>query len=132
MWVERFVVGDALLKNLPAEITIKDQHPYELILFYLALLAKDTNPVYAQAHAEELGQFFEVIEFGGTLGLVHSYIRVMLKHHGFNVVADKDFFDELDIVEQYLPKARIIIDKLRTGWGDPSMTVEGILPFNYC
>ena len=77
MWVERFVVGDALLKNLPAEITIKDQHPYELILFYLALLAKDTNPVYAQAHAEELGQFFEVIEFGGTLGIVHSYIRVM-------------------------------------------------------
>ncbi|MBQ3807821.1 MAG: hypothetical protein II840_07680 [Kiritimatiellae bacterium] len=77
-------------------------------------------------------QFFETIEFGGTLGLIHAYIRVMLKSHGFNVVADKDFFEGLDIVKQYLPKARTIIEKLRLGWKVPSMSLEVVLPFNYC
>jgi len=132
MRTERSVVLDALLKNLPAEIAIKDQHPYELILFYLALLTKDANPAYAQARAEELEQFFETIEFGGTLGLIHAYIRVMLKSHGFGVVSDRAFLDELGIVEQYLPKADTIINKLRAGWADSSMSVGGILPFNYC
>ena len=132
MRIERSVVIDALLKNLPAGITIKDQHTYELILFYLALLTNGTNPTYAQARAEELEQFFETIEFGGTLGLIHAYIRVMLKSHGFNVVADKDFFEELDIVEQYLPKTRSIINKLRAGWVNTAMSIEGSLPFNYC
>ena len=82
--------------------------------------------------AEELEQFFESVEFSGTLGFVHSYIRVVLKHHGFNVVTDKDFFDELAIVEQYLPKAETIINKLRAEWVDHAQSVVGILPFNYC
>ena len=129
---ERSVVLDALLKNLPVDIAVRKQHPYELILFYLALLTKDANPSYAQACAREVEQFFEAIEFGGTLGLVHTYLRVQLKRHGFDAVADKDFFDELDIVEHYLPKAITIINKLRAGWADTTLPVESILPFNYC
>ena len=128
----RSVVLDALLKNLPPDIAFRKQHPYELILFYLALLTKDANPSFAKSCAREVEQFFEAIECGGTLGLIHSYMRVMLKSHGFDVVADKDFFDELDIVVHYLPKARAMIDTLRAGWLDITVPVEGILPFNYC
>ena len=129
---ERSVVLDTLIKNLPADIAVRKQHPCELILFYLALLTKDANPSYAQACAREVEQFFEAIEFGGTLGLVHTYLRVLLKRHGFDAVAEKDFFDELDIVMHYLPKARALIDTLRAGWTDVAISVEGILPFNYC
>ena len=132
MRIERSVVLDALLKNLPADLAFRKQHPYELILFYLALLTKDANPSYAKACAREMEQFFEAIEFGGTLGLVHSYMRAMLKRHGFDVVADKDFYDELDVVMHYLPKARAMIDTLRAGWTDAAIPVEDLLPFNYC
>ena len=128
----RSVVQDALIKNLPADIAFRQQHPYELILFYLALLTKEANPSYAKACVREMEQFFEAIEFGGTLGLIHAYMRVMLKRHGLNVATDKEFFGELDIVEQYLTKAGTIITKLRTGWNDGTIPVEGILPFNYC
>ena len=129
---ERSGVLDTLLKNLPADLAFRKQHPYELILFYLALLTKDANPSFAKSCAREVEQFFEAIECGGTLGLIHSYMRVMLKSHGFDVVADKDFFDELDIVMHYLPKARALIDALRAGWLDSAIPIEGILPFNYC
>ena len=64
--------------------------------------------------------------------IVHSYLRVMLKRQGFDVVAVKDFFNELDIVGHYLPKARTMIDTLRAGWTDTTIPLEGILPFNYC
>lgn len=132
MRTERSGVLDALLMNLPADIAFGKQHPYELILFYLALLAKDSNPQYAKACAREMEQFFGAIEFGGTLGLVHSYMRVMLKRHGFDVVSDKDFLDELNIVEHYLPKAHAITDVLHEGWTDATIPFEGILPFNCC
>lgn len=128
----RSVVQDALIKNLPTNIAFRKQHPYELILFYLALLTKEANPSYAEACAREAEQFFETIEFGGTLGLIHAYMRVMLKRHGLNVATEKDFFEELDIVEQYLTKAGTIINEFRMRWGNPSMSIDGILPFNYC
>ena len=128
----RSVVQDALIKNLPTDIAFRKQHPYELILFYLALLTKEANPSYAKACVREMEQFFEAIEFGGTLGLIHAYMREMLKRHGLNVATDKDFLEELDIVEQYLPKAGTIINEFRMRWGNPSMSIDGILPFNYC
>ena len=129
---ERSVVQDALIKNLPADIAFRQQHPYELILFYLALLTKEANPSYAKACVREMEQFFEAIEFGGTLGLIHAYMRVMLKRHGLNVATEKEFFGELDIVEQYLPKAGTMIDTLRAGWTNTTIPVESILSFNYC
>ena len=128
----RSVVLDALIKNLPVDIAFRKQHPYELILFHLALLTKEVNPSYAKACVREMEQFFETIEFGGTLGLIHAYMRVMLKRHGLNVATDKEFFGELDIVEQYLPKAGTMIDTLRAGWTNAAVLVEGLLPFNYC
>ena len=128
----RSVIQDALIKNLPLDIVFRKQHPYELILFYLALLTKEANPSYAKACVREMEQFFEAIEFGGTLGLIHAYMRVILKRYGLSVATDKDFFEELDIVEQYLTKAGTIINEFRMRWGNPSMSIDGILPFNYC
>ncbi len=125
-------VLDALIKNLPVDIEFRKQHPYEMILFYLALLVKDTNPSYAEACARKMEQFFDAIEFGGTLGLVHSYMRIMLKRHGVDVVADTEFFGELDIVEYYLSDARTIVERLRAGWADVKISVERVLPFNCC
>ena len=69
---------------------------------------------------------------GRAVTLVHSYVRVMLKRHGFDVIADKDFFDELDIVGHYLPEVRAMIDTLRAGWKNTTLPVESILSFNYC
>ena len=123
---------DALLKNLPVNFSLEQRHPNELISFYLALLTKDIAPSYAQARVKEAEEFFGVIEYGGTLGLVHSYVRVMLKRQGVNIASDRDFFDELDIVEKYLPNARTIINTLRAGWMDSAAFAEGTLPFNFC
>ena len=47
----RSVVLDALIKNLPADIAFRKQHPYELMLLYLALLAKEANPSYVESCA---------------------------------------------------------------------------------
>lgn len=63
-------------------------------------------------------------DHGETEELLHwKYAR-----HGFDVVADRDFFGELDIVMHYMPKARKMIDTLRAGWADTTIPVEGILP----
>ena len=123
---------DAFLKHLPKKISVKDQHPYELVLFYLALLTKETVPSYANAQVIKMEEVFAQMEFGGTLGLIHAFLRVMLKRHGLNTIREKEFLDELNIVAQYLPNASTIITTLQSAWTDSTIPIDDILPFNYC
>lgn len=123
---------DAFLKHLPKKISVKDQHPYELVLFYLALLTKETVPSYANAQVIKMEEVFAQMEFGGTLGLIHAFLRVMLKRHGLNTITEKEFLDELNIVAQYLPNASTIITTLQSAWTDSTIPIDDILPFNYC
>lgn len=71
------------------------------------------------------------MEFGGTLGLIHAWIRVHLKRNGFATVSDNAFYEEPEIVSGYLPAAKAIIDTLRSEWIDDSIPIKS-LPFNYC
>ena len=121
-----------LLKHLPPKTIARNQHPYELILFYLALLAGSSSCAHAQEFADEIESLFERMDFGGTLGLIHAFLRVMLKRHGIIIVTEKDFLDELNIVAQYLPNASTIITTLQSAWTNSSIPIDGILPFNYC
>ena len=122
----------ALIAHLPPKIPTRNQHPYELILFYLALLAKSTASDHSQEYASEIEDIFDKMEFGGTLGLIHAYIRVVLRNHGLAIATEMAFLSELNIVARYIPNARPIISKLRLGWAAEISPIEGILPFNYC
>ena len=124
-------IVELVLKNREQKISPRKQHPFELIFFYLALLANDASPVYANELANEVEKIFADMEFGGTLGLIHAWIRVMFKRHGIGAPQDNAFFEELEIVAGYLPKAKTIIDSLRSAWTDNSAPI-GNLPFNYC
>lgn len=110
---------------------VHDCHPYELILFYRTLLIYDFNHNAAHNLAECIGSLFERMDYGGTLGLIHSYIRIVFKHMQIGVATDDEFKDELNIVKGYLPAARPQINLLRRAWEDPSLDVSSVLPFNY-
>ena len=71
------------------------------------------------------------MSYGGTIGLIHSYIRVVFKHMQIGIASDAEFNDELNIVEGYLPAAKPQIDMLRRAWEVPSIDVSSVLPFNY-
>ena len=120
------------LKNLPQDIMVQEQHPGELILFYVALLTKDTSPLYAQARAKDVERIFSKIGNGETLGLIHAYVCAMFKRQGLVTVSERNFKSNLDVVAKQIPNASSIIDVLRSGWEDESIPIEGILPFNYC
>ena len=124
-------VTKRILTNLPEALPSRKQHPLELILFYLALLAKDSKPSYARKLSNEIEGIFSDMEFGGTLGLIHAWIRVVFKRHGISSTQDRAFFEELEIVTGYLPKAKTVIGSLHAAWTDNSVSVES-LPFNYC
>ena len=110
---------------------VHDCHPYELILFYRTLLIFDHDRNAAQNLARNTEALFERMSYGGTIGLIHSYIRVVFKHMQIGVASDAEFKDELNIVEGYLPAARPRINLLRRAWEDPSLDVSSVLPFNY-
>lgn len=110
---------------------IQDCHPYELILFYRTLLIFDHDRNTAQDLVRSTEALFERMSYGGTIGLIHSYIRVVFKHMQIGVASDAEFKDELNIVEGYLPAAKPQIDMLRRAWEDPSIDVSSVLPFNY-
>ena len=117
--------------KLPQELQTKNQHPFGLILFYLAVLAKNINPVYANLLASKTEEIFTDMEFGGTLGLIHAWIRIHLKRNGFATTSDSAFHEELGIVAGYLPAAKTIINTLRSEWLDDAIPIQN-LPFNYC
>ena len=110
---------------------VHDCHPYELILFYRTLLIFDHDRNAAQNLARNTEALFERMSYGGTIGLIHSYIRVVFKHMQIGVASDAEFKDELNIVEGYLPAARPRINLLRRAWEYPSLDVSSVLPFNY-
>lgn len=110
---------------------VHDCHPYELILFYRTLLIFDHDRNAAQNLARNTEALFERMSYGGTIGLIHSYIRVVFKHMQIGVASDAEFKDELNIVEGYLPAAKSQIDMLRRAWEDATLDVSSVLPFNY-
>lgn len=109
----------------------QDYHPYELIQFYRCLLIDTRNPEQAKTEAMRLEDLFERMDYGGIIGLIHSYIRVVFKHMQIGTASDAEFNDELNIVAGYLPAAKPQIDMLRRAWDDPSLDVSSVLPFNY-
>ena len=110
---------------------IHDCHPYELILFYRTLLIFDHDRNTAQIFVRNTEELFERMSYGGTIGLIHSYIRVIFKRMGIGTASDAEFNDELNIVEGYLPTAKSQINTLRHAWEDPSIDISSVLPFNY-
>ena len=110
---------------------IQDCHPYELILFYRTLIIFDHDRNTAQDLARSSEALFERMSYGGTIGLIHSYIRIIFKHMQIGVASDAEFNDELNIVAGYLSAAKPQIDMLRRAWDDPSLDVSSVLPFNY-
>lgn len=127
----------SIVNAYAAPVSMKDWnveacHPYELIVFYRALLLTKVNLENAKeqmAKTEEL--FAQMEDFGGVIGLVHAYIRVTYKRLGFEGVTEDEFRKELDIVEGYLPEASGQISILRAAWYDTSVVVANVLPFNY-
>ena len=111
--------------------TTQDYHPYELILFYRALLLHGQDPQTGSSIVRQVESLFERMDYGGTLGLIHSYIRVVFKRMQIGTASDAEFNDELNIVEGYLPAAKSQINTLRRAWEDPSIDISSVLPFNY-
>ena len=119
------------LPHSPDWPTARDYHPYELILFYRALLTFDHDRQAAQDLARNTEALFERMNYGGTLGLIRSYIRVVFKHMQIGSASDAEFLDELNIVEGYLPAAKSQINMLRRAWEEATLDVSSVLPFNY-
>lgn len=111
--------------------TIHDCHPYELILFYRTLLIFDHDCNAAQNLVRSAEALFERMSYGGTIGLIHSYIRVVFKHMQIGIASDAEFNDELNIVKGYLPAAKSQVALLRRAWEDSSIDISSVLPFNY-
>lgn len=127
---EQHTISD-YLDSEPNWSLLQDYHPYELIQFYRCLLVGTRNLERAQAEAKKLEDLFKLMDYGGVIGLIHSYIRVVFKHMQIRVASDAEFIDELNIVERSLPAAKSQIDLLRQAWTDETINVSFVLPFNY-
>lgn len=120
------------LAHRAAWSAVRDYHPHELILFYRALLIRGTNRTTACQLAKEIEGLFKRMGGGGTLGLIHAYMRVVLERQKIGAATENEFNEELDAVAADLPGAADRIDTLRRAWNDPFISIERILPFNYC
>ena len=134
LWTLRATEQRTISKYLDAKSnwpSLQDYHPYELIQFYRCLLLMTQNIEQAKVESKKLEDLFERMDYGGIIGLIHSYFRVVFKHMQIGTASDAEFNDELNIVEGYLPAAKSQINLLRHAWEDSTLDVSSVLPFNY-